>query len=198
MGTSQAYGYADSVVKGWASLDVALLGHLQSNHYPPIPAYMVPVAKRAISLIREGVQEELIDLPGGVISERHGSKVPAHAVADDLNLWAFVQYFEDCNWHPDPEYTDHDLAAVAYYISGETGEIVNFDALREVVKERADNYGDLAAFVDWIRKHPEELAESLVQEHGDRLILETDNTPAERAELRELLKTFVSDNGESA
>lgn len=48
MGRMQAEGYAEAVRDGLVSLHNALLGHLTSNHYPPLPYSYVRVAQEAL------------------------------------------------------------------------------------------------------------------------------------------------------
>jgi hypothetical protein len=66
MGSQVAQGYANAIKELGISLDLALLAHLQSNHYPPIPACMVEPCKAAIVAANQGEYWEMIDLPAGV------------------------------------------------------------------------------------------------------------------------------------
>ena len=69
---------------------VTLSWHLQSNHYPPPPAFMVDVAEAAIDACNEGDYERLIELPNGAEHRRYGSKVPANVIVESLHLDAFL------------------------------------------------------------------------------------------------------------
>ena len=177
MGNSQAYRYADCVVKGWITLDAALRQHLKENHFPPIPTYMVEPAKKAISLIREGLHNERVPLPPGVNSQTYGDRVPAHAVADDLNLWPFIGYFDDVDyWEPVPgsgEITAHDIGAVTYYVMGqsEEGDEPDLDNIREILSQLEvdiDSEAELADFIRWVKTEPEEVAVKIVKEQKEQ------------------------------
>ncbi len=90
MGTLGAIGMADEVGSGHISLRQALGWHLQSNHYPPHPAFMVSVAERAILKARDGDLDSKIRLPKGVEHARYGRLVPVWEVIDGLHLGPFV------------------------------------------------------------------------------------------------------------
>lgn len=63
MGRLGAEAFAEQVDEGNVSLTGAVSWHLSSNHYPPLPAFFVPVAIRAIELARDEEWDEDIDLP---------------------------------------------------------------------------------------------------------------------------------------
>jgi hypothetical protein len=73
-------------MKGVASADQALLWHLGSNHYPPIPAIMLGPCKRAIRNLRTGNDQARIKLPAGVLW-RGQKMVPTHALAEHAHLY---------------------------------------------------------------------------------------------------------------
>ena len=63
--------------------------HLSSNHYPPVPAIMVPTCVEAIDAVNDaGLWDLEIPLPEGV-SWRGLTTAPAHAIieAHHLNAW---------------------------------------------------------------------------------------------------------------
>jgi hypothetical protein len=95
MGFSTAYALATDP---HMSLDTAVSIHFQSNCYPPIPQFMVPVACTAIVEASAGNWDTLIELPEGV-ETRHGRReVPASEIIDNCRLDAFIMedYEGDC------------------------------------------------------------------------------------------------------
>lgn len=75
--------------------DTLLRWHLQSNHYPPIPLYMVETAKEAMVAAREGDLERELKLPEGVVHRKSGARVTARVVMDHMHLWEFVERDDD-------------------------------------------------------------------------------------------------------
>ena len=76
----------------WASMggEMALLAHLQSNHYPPIPSFMLPIAKETISRLADGEDPtHMVTLPDGV-TWRGLYAAALYALADHMHLDAFV------------------------------------------------------------------------------------------------------------
>lgn len=63
MGRLGALAFSEQVEEGNVSLRAALSWHLRSNHYPPLPAFFIPVAERAIELGQAEEWDEDIDLP---------------------------------------------------------------------------------------------------------------------------------------
>lgn len=58
---------AEALTETETGLETQLLIHLRNNHYPPVPSYMVAVAKKAIEIYNETQKgDELIELPNGV------------------------------------------------------------------------------------------------------------------------------------
>ena len=83
MGFTQALGYAEFGLAG-------LAGHLQGNHYPPIPLSMLPVAQKAIRNANRGEWAKKVKLPEGV-TYRDGSKsVATSNIVASLHLNAWV------------------------------------------------------------------------------------------------------------
>lgn len=89
MGATSAAGFAEAVGDGDISLDQALSYHLQCNHYPPVPASMVPVCKAAIDAINAEEFDKPIDLPEGV-SFKGQTTAPAWEIAEQHHLHAFL------------------------------------------------------------------------------------------------------------
>jgi hypothetical protein len=90
MGRMNALGMKESVDEGLINLDSALLWHLRSNHYPPIPSAMVEPAKEAINLANMGEWDTEISLPEGITW--HGQEVsPVSAIIEGLHLDSFLE-----------------------------------------------------------------------------------------------------------
>lgn len=85
MGYATALGMAESDI----SLESKVSWHFQSNCYPPVPQFMVPIAVEAVMLAVEGNWDEVLELPEGV-SYRDQSEVSVGAIVDSLHLDAFV------------------------------------------------------------------------------------------------------------
>lgn len=68
----------------------ALSWHLTSNHYPPVPEFMVPVCEAAIDAYNEGEPDRLINLPEGV-SYRGVISAPAIAIIEGHHLDAWLE-----------------------------------------------------------------------------------------------------------
>lgn len=71
--------------------NTALGWHLQSNHFPPHPAEMIPVAAAAIDATNVGDNNRLIDLFEGVTWRDGRSAVEAWRLVDSLHLDAFIE-----------------------------------------------------------------------------------------------------------
>ena len=64
--------------------------HLSSNHYPPVPAIMVPTCIEAIDAVNDaGLWDLEIPLPEGV-SWRGLTTAPAHAIIEAHHLDAWI------------------------------------------------------------------------------------------------------------
>lgn len=69
----------------------ALSWHLTSNHYPPVPDFMVPVCEAAIDAWNdERDPDKLISLPEGV-GYRGLTAAPAHAIIEAHHLEAWLE-----------------------------------------------------------------------------------------------------------
>lgn len=76
-------------------LDTVLSWHLQSNHYPPHPPIMIPVAKAAIDAANDIDYDRLIDLPEGVNYRDGRSSVEAWRIIESFHLDSFIEQDED-------------------------------------------------------------------------------------------------------
>ena len=64
--------------------------HLSANHYPPVPAIMVPTCVEAIDAVNDaGLWDLEIPLPEGV-SWRGLTTAPAHAIIEAHHLDAWI------------------------------------------------------------------------------------------------------------
>ena len=68
--------------------------HLQSNHYPPVPAWMVKPCIEAIDLCNAGDADELVDLPEGC-TFKGSTTAPAYAIVDQHHLGAWIDNLDD-------------------------------------------------------------------------------------------------------
>jgi len=71
------------------SEDAALRWHLFSNHFPPLPSGILPVAKRVLRLIRAGRTTAKVRLPDGVLY-RGQTHAPVLVCAEAWHLDAFL------------------------------------------------------------------------------------------------------------
>jgi hypothetical protein len=71
------------------TLEQQISWHLQANHYPPVPASMVPVCIEAIDLANEGDWNSEVQLPVG-ISYRGSEFAPVHALVEQHHLGAWI------------------------------------------------------------------------------------------------------------
>lgn len=94
MGSMGAMAMKDEVDEGDISLDNALIWHLRSNHYPPVPLCMLEPCKQAIKLCNDGEWDELVQLPEGVTW--HDEDVaPAWAIVEGHHLMGFLDCEEE-------------------------------------------------------------------------------------------------------
>lgn len=88
-------GYASAVGMAAAlPLRTALKWHLQSNHFPPVPSVMVPVAERAVLAARGDDWAKLLRLPDGV-RYRGNVKASVADIVESFHLDAFVETQEE-------------------------------------------------------------------------------------------------------
>lgn len=83
------YMQAMSMAETETPIEVQLEWHLTSNHYPPIPTFMVAVALKAITAASAGDWGELIELPDGV-SYKDMTEVSASAIVEHLHLEPWI------------------------------------------------------------------------------------------------------------
>jgi len=70
--------------------------HLSANHYPPVPAIMVPTCIEAIDAVNDaGLWDLEIPLPEGVLW-RGLTTAPAHAIIEAHHLNAWLIEREEC------------------------------------------------------------------------------------------------------
>ena len=67
MGRMGAMGMAEEVHGGNIPMQAALHWHLQSNHYPPLPLSLVPVAIRAIRKANREQWHSKVRMPKGIM-----------------------------------------------------------------------------------------------------------------------------------
>lgn len=70
MGRLGALGFAEQVGEGNVSLVTALSWHLTSNHYPPHPAFMVPLAVAAVEAGQDEDWDRELELPKACAEHR--------------------------------------------------------------------------------------------------------------------------------
>ena len=90
MGYMNALAFSGEVQEGNVSLENALRWHLGSNHYPPVPASMVPVCVRAIAKAKRGLWDAKVRLPEGC-TYRGKSLASVSAVIRGHHLEAFLE-----------------------------------------------------------------------------------------------------------
>ena len=96
MGHGNAQGMKAQVDEGNVDLDNALLWHLTSNHYPPVPAEMIPVAKKAIEHANLGEWEEMVEFPSGW--EVNGlSEMSVEKIVEIMHLDAYIENIQFLN-----------------------------------------------------------------------------------------------------
>ena len=71
------------------SLEDQISLHLTTNHYPPVPASMVPVCIEAIDNANEGNWDAEVSMPEGV-SYRGMSTAPVYAIVEQHHLAAWI------------------------------------------------------------------------------------------------------------
>jgi len=76
-----------------AGRERALSWHLSYNHYPPVPADMIPVCEAAINAAIAEEWNVEIDLPEGT-SYKGRSTAPVWAIVDAHHLGAFIEQDE--------------------------------------------------------------------------------------------------------
>ena len=77
-----------------ADLDTSLTWHLRSNHYPPVPIEMLPIAKLAIEHALDEDYDAEIVLPEGVLW-RGQETVPTWSVIENFHLEAWLHNYDE-------------------------------------------------------------------------------------------------------
>lgn len=76
-------------IQNYTDFESALRWHLQSNHYPPVPAAMYEPCVAAIDAANEGDYDRAIDLTD-IASYKGGNSAPAWAIIEGHHLDAFI------------------------------------------------------------------------------------------------------------
>lgn len=98
MGSIYAAGLVESVEEGAIGFESAILIHLRSNHYPPVPSSMVGPCLEAIRIVQDAQYgdasaSDRVTLPDGV-SWRGEEDAPAYAIVEEFHLDSFIQWEE--------------------------------------------------------------------------------------------------------
>ena len=94
MGRMGAEGFKEMIDQGMTSLDNALIWHLRSNHYPPLPSSMVEPCKTAIELANNDEWDELVQLPEGTTYKGEDC-APVWAIIEAHHLDSFLDNEEE-------------------------------------------------------------------------------------------------------
>lgn len=86
--------YAEGITESDLSLEDQIRWHLQGNHFPPIPASMVPVCIAALEAAADDQWDKLISLPDGV-GYRGLTAAPARAIIEQHHLDPWLDPQED-------------------------------------------------------------------------------------------------------
>lgn len=88
--------YAEGLAGSDLPLEVSIGWHLQSNHYPPVPTCMNPLAIAAIKACNEDDPDRQLELPEGVEYRDGRTAVEAWRIVESFRLEPFVYYEEEC------------------------------------------------------------------------------------------------------
>ncbi len=108
MGTTLSLDLVNFVSNEVLALETAVRVQLQTNHYPPIPVFFVPVCLQAIEFANQGKYDEALDLPEGVTDAVTGG---TQTTVSKIITWAHLDFFvtpEDYDPEDDYEYYDDD------------------------------------------------------------------------------------------
>jgi len=72
----------------------ALSWHLSANHYPPVPAIMIPICQEAINLANDGDYDVEITLPENVLYKGRPS-APVWAIIEQHHLEVFLDDYSE-------------------------------------------------------------------------------------------------------
>jgi hypothetical protein len=90
--------YAEGLTEIGLSLEEQVLVHLTSNHYPPVPKFMVEPCIEAIDKANEGDWDSMITLPEGVLWKGE-KEAPVSAMVEQhhLEFWIIESELEEEN-----------------------------------------------------------------------------------------------------
>jgi len=78
-----------------AKAEEAMVWHLRSNHYPPVPMSMVNPCLRAVKYGNTGKWDKRVRLPEGVLYKGKYKTAPARDIIEAHYLDAFLEPEED-------------------------------------------------------------------------------------------------------
>ena len=87
MGKKTAQEIAQDVNDGLTNLEAALIYHFRSNHYPPLPYSLIPIAIKIIN--GEVSEDEEVELPEGIAWKGQKS-APVSACIEAWHLSEFL------------------------------------------------------------------------------------------------------------
>ena len=87
----QSLENADMVATGQISLDEALRYQLECNHYPPVHRSFIPIAKKAIKICQQGLDEDNSSLYNKRIKMPNGLTKTAAEIVEGLHLHSFLR-----------------------------------------------------------------------------------------------------------
>ena len=87
MGTLSAMAMTDEELG--MTLEQQIGWHLQSNHFPPVPASMIEPCIQAIDYANEGEWDKMVSLPEGV-GYKGLTVAPVHAIVEQHHLSTWI------------------------------------------------------------------------------------------------------------
>lgn len=78
-----------------AKVEQAMVWHLRSNHYPPIPMSMVQPCLRAVKYANAGEWDKRVRLPEGLLFKGKYKTAPVRDIVEEHHLEAFLEPDED-------------------------------------------------------------------------------------------------------
>ena len=90
--------YAEGLTEIGLTLEDQILVHLTSNHYPPVPKFMVEPCIEAIDKANEGDWNSMITMPKGV-TYKGETEAPVSAIVEQhhLEFWIIESELEEDN-----------------------------------------------------------------------------------------------------
>lgn len=104
MGSIGAQGFADAVAEGDINLNAALIWHLSSNHFPPLPSGYIPLCLLAIEHAQDEDWDFELEVPDiqpvpRAVVERDGKVFVTVATAIEVfHLDSFIFIESDENY----------------------------------------------------------------------------------------------------